>query len=326
LPNRDIEIYADFYDDGDCNAAAGIHRYMGLIGISKGAILLPLDLFYRMFSHPLVMSGIGNSRAERRGPAHDEGIVEDYDVLAAKRIKAGRSPLPKPPLDSTRQAVATICIDLTWGFIVMHELVHLLHGHVEYLRQSRGLSCLLEILQSRQIPSLSTDDLDFQTLEFWADEKAMTVVLRGLLGKSNGTDLQSIFPRPEDKLFLWSFAMFTLFRIWGLRIDPASLEGRKHPPTALRFHATMVGAAFDVSRHFSEVSEHAFWDSVYAGQREAEKGIAYCGAKRLVEEDVIGTRDPRVDAHCTALGRHFRDVLFGELKKYSFVELGPFPA
>jgi hypothetical protein len=53
--------------DGECNAAAGIFRYLGLIGLNKGLILLPLDLFCRMFSHPEVVKNLGNGSDERRG-------------------------------------------------------------------------------------------------------------------------------------------------------------------------------------------------------------------------------------------------------------------
>src|SRR5208282_2939798 len=153
IPGRNIEIYADFVDDGTCNAMAGIHNHLGLVGINKGAIMLPFEMFYRMLSHPLVWFGLGEEMPkERRGPQHSEGLPADYDELIDARKKARRSPLPKPPINPTRLAVAQTCIDLAWGFLVNHEIIHILHGHVEYLQKARGIPFILEIAQSQGLP------------------------------------------------------------------------------------------------------------------------------------------------------------------------------
>ena len=152
---------------------------------------------------------------EEMGPQHTEGLPNNYDTLIESRKKAGRSLLPVEPINPIRKSVAQMCIDIAWRFLVVHELIHILHGHVGYLQKTRSLQLILEITQSRQPTNLSNDDLDFQTIELWADSIACSVVLCGLLKQSHGPHLEEIFPKPEQRISLWSFAMFTLFRILG---------------------------------------------------------------------------------------------------------------
>ncbi|MDB5291996.1 MAG: hypothetical protein JWL69_3237 [Phycisphaerales bacterium] len=322
LPGREIEIYLDFLDDGTCNAAADLYGGMGFVGIHKGAIMLPLEMFHRMFSHPLVLPSIGNSRAERIGPQHSEGMPTDYDDLRELREKAGRSPLPKGAIDPTRRAVAQVCIDLAWGFVAIHELVHIFHGHVEYLYKSRGIPYLLEVFQATSgfSPQLSQDALDFQTLELWADGKAFSVILRGFLTESPDPFLQTIFPKPEGRLFVWSFAMSVLFRIWGMKIDPASL-GNTHPPTLIRLEMALLSVSDEVLSLFPELTEERFWDVIKAGQQEAERGIVYSGGDPLLPSDISGARDPRVISHVDQLVDHFENVLLHELKKSAYLKM-----
>jgi len=311
---RGIDVYADFIDDGRFNAVAGVVDGMGMVGIYKGAILLPFEMFYRMFSHPLVPQGLGQSQMERIGPQHSEGLTEDYDELVEARRRAGRQVLPRPPLDGTRQGVAMTCCDLVWGFIVWHELIHILHGHVEYAFAAKRMSVIREVSHAAWTAACQ-GDIDCQALELWADSKAVSIVLRGLLLKSD----VPAFPRPQDKVFIWTFAMFTLFRIWGLAINPQALGG-SHPPTAMRFEMAIHGGVADALAIWPEPSED-LWQAVYAGEAEAEKAIRYCGGEQLLPDRLIGTRDPRVKEHRHVLCEHLRMVLVPELRRYSHVPL-----
>jgi hypothetical protein len=317
---RNIEIYVDFFDDGTCDAVADIHGCMGLIGVNKGAVLLPVEMFHRMLTHPLVMPGIGDARSERIGPQHREGMPRDYDSLIKDRQKAKRSPFPKRPVDPQRQRVSQNCMEIVWSFVAIHELVHIVHGHIRYIRAVRGLSCVLGGLKSFKTTELSQDDLDFQAIELAADRTAASVVLNTILNKNNAPELHSLFPNPEDKIRLWSFAMYTLFRIWGLEIDPANLRGHTHPPALIRYEMVMANAHIDISRKLPELDDR-FVDLVKDGQEEAEKGIVYSGAKRISPEDIVGTHDDRVTSHLNALVNHLDNVISPKLQDYAYIQL-----
>jgi hypothetical protein len=87
LPGRSIEVYADFTDDPSCNAVAGIYKSVGLIAMNKGSIMLPVEMFFNMFSHPLVLPEIGWSKRERICPQHRAGLLTDYDDLVSRRLR-----------------------------------------------------------------------------------------------------------------------------------------------------------------------------------------------------------------------------------------------
>jgi hypothetical protein len=318
LPNRGINIHADFIDDGTCGAFAGVEDGIGLIAIHRGMVLLPLDIFNRMLSHPLILAGIGDSRRERIGPQHREGLPEDYDDLVELRRRAGRSEHTKPPDCPRRKAVAWVCAELAWRFIAMHEMIHILHGHVEYLQGVYSIPFIGRPMRAIRSLPLTRGDLDAQSLELWADGKAAQVILSGLLTKTPNpiaglTDVR-------ERLFLWSFVIYTLYRMWGLTVDPSDLRGKSHPPTAVRFDMAIGGACLEVAKTIPEIGDD-FYRVTDGGQREAEKAIAYCGGARLLPEDLAGVNHPLVDAHLDALVTHHEHVLCSEMQKYSHVEL-----
>lgn len=318
LPNRSIEIHFDYINDGRCNAGAGIHKGVGLIGMNKGAILLPIEMFYKMLSHPEIWPWGGNPKKERRGGRHSEGMPINYDELIHQRKLLGRKAVPQPPVDPTRKIIAECCAEIVWSFLILHETVHICHGHVGYLQRTRNIPAILHV--SRSPSPLSIFDLDFQSLELWADSKAVSVVLRGLLLKTHSSDLDSVFQTQMSKIFLWSFAIHSLFRLWGIAIDPSDLTGYTHPPTLLRLELALSAASVEIENEFPDL-KGCFWEAIHDGQREAEKGFVYCGAEPITVDDLIGSKDPRVNDHCNALLDHHEKVLIEELKKYTFVSL-----
>ena len=142
-----------------------------------------------------------------------------------------------------------MCMEIVWSFLALHEIIHIVHGHVGYLYAARGTPIYLQPI-SISSKSIAANDLDYQAVELWADNKAIAIVLRGLLLKSDDERLQAIFPEPDHKVFLWTFAVFTLFRILGISVDPSNLKGHSHPPTAAQFQMAITGAYTEIAQSF----------------------------------------------------------------------------
>jgi hypothetical protein len=282
--NRGIDVYADFIDDGTCNGFAGVHDGLGVVAIPKGTVLLPVEIFYRMFSHPLVLIELGNSMEEQIGPQHREGLPGDYDELIALRRRENRTVLPRIPANSERMKLAHLCAQVTWRFIVMHEISHVVHGHVQYLQSVQGVPFMSEVFGAISPSRVSRTELDRQTMELWADAMAAKVVLAGLLTQS--PRVAELLQDTRERLFIWSFAMFALFRLWGLEIDPSDLKGR-HPPNAMRYSLLMTGPCYDIAAPIPELRDQ-YWSIVTAGQREAERAIVLVGEAELLPQDVLG--------------------------------------
>jgi hypothetical protein len=317
---KHIQIYPNFIDRPQCNARADVYKSKGLIGLYKGLVLLPIDLFLRMFSHPSFLKGVGDTTNERWSPQHGEGVWNDFDVLIEKRKREGRPPLyPKPPVDPTRRRLAEVCADIVWRFLAFHEMVHILHGHLDYVYDTYATRFIANAARPMAMP-ISRQDLDVQALELWADAVAARGSLANLLRTSENTGAYSVVTDDRQKLFLWSLSLFTLFRLWGFEIDPMLLSGT-HPPNPVRF-ALLADGGCDFTRLFPAIGDDdAYSNIVRQGQAAAEQGIAYCGGARLQYEHVKGIDDPLVAAHCNALLDHYHKILVPELTERAYIKV-----
>lgn len=121
LPNRSIDVHLDFIDKGTCNAFACVHNSMGFIGLNRGLILQPRDLFFRMFSHPEFLIDIGDRPQERRTAQHNDGVPDNYDDLIELRRNAGRPIHAAPPTSGPRLRMARVCMDLVYRYLAAHD-------------------------------------------------------------------------------------------------------------------------------------------------------------------------------------------------------------
>jgi hypothetical protein len=313
LPGREIEIYTDFTGKGWCNAAAWIREDHGLIAIAKGAVLLPLELFCRMLSHPAVLTMVGDPKLERIGPQHAEGLPDNYDELVARRRNANQALLWRNPNCPDRNAVAQLMYDLVQRFVAIHEITHIVYGHIGYLQQRGHVACLLEIQHS----AVSKANRDLQVMEISADDAAAYTVMNQFVNNPDRHKPGARLPDARTRLFLWSFAMHSLFRLWDFTIDPTDLDD-DHPPTPVRFAVLTGGTWRDVAHTIPEIGDE-YADIVIAGGREAEKAIRYCGGTPLRPEDVVD--DPRVEAHMNDLFIHHDDVLIHEFMKHAHIKI-----
>jgi hypothetical protein len=318
-PGRNIDLFLDFVDDGFPNGAADIFEDLGVIYLTTGTVMLPLEIFCNMFSHPHVLPHIGNWQREIDGPQHEEGIFSDYHSLLDRRKAQKRSPWPTPPQERVRFQLMQLCCEVVWGFINLHEITHIVHGHVNFIQSLRQSALPLHAVSASSKSASVRGDLVLQAIETWADNMAINVSLGGFLAKSDNRFLQEFFPSSEDRAFIWSFAIYTFFRIWELKIDPTNLWGH-HPPTALRFQMAMY-CAEEVAASKGNLEKEKFRSAAISGLREAEKAIVSCGGKRIVKEESIGIDDPRVHAHHETIADYFDRVLRVELPKYAFVKM-----
>jgi hypothetical protein len=240
-----ILINPNFIDAPSCNAEADVYKSMGMIGLYKGLVLLPIDLFLRMFSHPDFLRSEGNPRNELRSAQHSDGVINDYDALIEKR-KRGRRPLhPIAPRDPTRRRLAGVCADIVWRFIAWHEMVHILHGHVGYLNHKYSRRFSAKAARTITVPPLSPEDLDFQAIELWADSYGAMASLRNLLTVPDSAGAYAAITNDRQRLFLWSLSLFTLFRLLGFEIDPLNLRNSNYPPNPVRFALLADGECAD---------------------------------------------------------------------------------
>jgi hypothetical protein len=227
------EVYFDFIDNSSFNALADVVGDVGLIALFYGAAMLPFDMFLRMLNHPSVLQRIGDSTIERVNPHHLDGLVLDIQDLREQRAINGYPVNATVARNESRTSFAFFSFIIAFDFLFCHELMHIMRGHLDYSQRDLGLPFMLE---AAQVTS-ARDPITSQALECDADMGAATSCLHNLLspGKFRFPEtFRPILDTPEKSLFVWHFAIASIFYLWGVKIDPARLGTYSHPPPAMR--------------------------------------------------------------------------------------------
>ncbi|HEY1685256.1 MAG TPA: hypothetical protein VGG19_10870 [Tepidisphaeraceae bacterium] len=324
IPGRNIDIYCDYIDDGTCNAIADIYQplQVGIVALHKGLILLPIDTFYKMLSHPLCLYELDNGGHESSLAQHNEGIQKDWDDLIRLRKHNKRSNYALTPLSIMRKRIAEFCAELCWDFITIHEIIHIVHGHVEYCYTNIGAIPFVSNAKYAASNATSLSSKDTQTIEWWADDKATAVIFGGLLKTKKDPDINEFFPTLEQRIFIWSFAMYTFFRIWGLEVNQYELLTRSHLPQTVRY-ALMLFCAKSLIIKWGTVSAETFDEQVRKGQISAENAIRCIGGPSISPSEIVGWNDPVIRDRLKILNEHFEDVVFPKImdRKFAYVPL-----
>lgn len=125
--NKSQLVHFDYIDNPHLNAVAfiGDHNF---IGLNFGTIIIIYDYYFRLLADPSLFQDVGNALAEKTSS------------------REASSPLAKKPNDPYRRALA---VHFAWhaiDFIVVHEVAHLLNGHVGLLKELTTCSFLEELV------------------------------------------------------------------------------------------------------------------------------------------------------------------------------------
>ncbi len=237
-------IYFDFIDNWRFDARA--IRYDGryFIGITRGAVATLVMLFDRMLADPQVLPFIGTSEEE----VADLPLLPDLGTDFVQSVASVPTfPRPQSPL---RQGTARRLTELALDFLTAHEFAHIANGHLDYyIAANQGSLAINEVGGATWASGNSESALISQTMEMDADGTAVLLSLvsewgrvTGLLPRP-GPEWNYIYSRPGMVSLQWSWAVYTLFRIFGdvrLTDEEVTLED-DHPSPRLR--AVMIQQA-----------------------------------------------------------------------------------
>jgi hypothetical protein len=282
-------IYFDYVDNPRLNAFAFYYpdTKSGFICVHTGAVRLIFDLFYRLLSHPDVLTMIGNPSAESvKTHIYSEEISNDFDVACALRGASGDRFADVFPQDTRRRKYAEKLAEIALEFLVLHELSHLSAGHCEY-SQARGKSAPLLMELGPSLPTIAP--LTKQWFEYMADGCAAVITWIGRLNRltddekiargkyDSGTELVI----PERLLmFDWVFSVTFLFWMFDVDTDPNSLNTSQHPPA---FHRVVLANAhvFRALRlHDSEERQNDFEVARMEAARQVDKALTVISATK----------------------------------------------
>lgn len=226
-------IILNFIDNHTINACATKYKGHYLIGINIGTLEIINYMLLRAFAHPDVLSQFGNIKEETPPSKIFNAQIQTMDQL----IAAFDLTEAVAPVGSERRQLAMILTGDVMHYIVCHELIHIINGHVDYRNSKLGNYYLDE----DQHTILTEDQALFsQTLEMDADSIAMNIIFN--LNRFSIRHPEIIVPGCEfiyqneaDRLFLSCFSINFYWRLFGMNKPTfQSIKYSTHPSAAMR--------------------------------------------------------------------------------------------
>lgn len=202
------------------------------VGVYSGVFQALNGLFCSIMSNKKILIKIGQPKEE----VDHTPLPHDYlDVLTNPTV------LQFEPECVVRRSWAEDCTKQALRFLARHELVHMAHGHLDYLAAQGGTSYFAEVGWNA---STGLAIFERQVLEFDADCCAALwwcgVFLERWFAQNGYTNIRSISDQVVDMkiipeiaiaFFQWSFSVSALFRLFGdAGFDGDDLKANGYPP------------------------------------------------------------------------------------------------
>ena len=223
-------IYTDFVINPQFNAFAfKHHRYF--IAFHDGLPLVLLTVLYRLMADRQVFRHIGEPDQEAQSLP-----LFHLDFPDAPKLSMA-NPGAVVPTHSSRQIYAIHLSHLAFDFLTVHEIAHLAHGHVDYLRAERGLPYVSEL---EWMPNTPEGNMELQAMELDADSTAVRMIAhtaRANVAQRHtlSAAVAGLFSDPVQAVFDIAVAVCVIFRLFqDSRMQGVDLSGRSHPPRRWR--------------------------------------------------------------------------------------------
>lgn len=234
------DIHFDFISNSQVNAVAFKESRCYFIGFYAGTLMLLHQLVGRLLADGRIFPHIGNAAAERCD--WEPLPYFSRDALVMLDLES-----PRFPTDPARQQYAEFLEHQATMFLVGHELVHIVSGHVDYLnaRWQQPMTVELGGLTGQGENAL----IERQSLEHHADTRSIYSRIDSLRFTFTNPARQIPLWRPDAThavhlLADWAVSVNLIFHLFGdLRFIGALLEHTSHPPLAVR-RATCDGMAY----------------------------------------------------------------------------------
>ncbi|MEZ4827852.1 MAG: hypothetical protein R3C61_16435 [Bacteroidia bacterium] len=239
-----IDAFAARLDPSDPKL---IHHY--LISIFHGVFQNFFSLYWGLLSHPKILPDIGQPNDEHPPFVHNKGLLDfcfNFPEATNQMEEFGRTWVTSfYPEDRNRQIYAQILANLSIEYLFMHELSHILGGHIGYLmadKEKQGLFHFQPTILGSAAYHLNKGIPNIKVFEYEADLIAgglMASIVkfdRSLLGSF----LEQEVSPPQDMYQALALAILILFHLFQ-EIRISYKKPQPYPEPDIRFWAAYGG-------------------------------------------------------------------------------------
>ena len=238
------------------NACTALTGGQGYIGLNWGMCGLIFLVFNRMLAHPEVLKDVGHSSKEN---IRDRDLWFPPRSISELHDQIGKVEIPIPA-DEARWKYGQILLVTAFDFIVLHELAHLLNGHVALIQERAG-----KPMRNGEAPGV--DPLLRQCLEMDADCFAVAQFM-GFLGDpaypaSNGASAEML-------VFELVFSVYSMLRLDGFGEYSGSTH---HPSPGIRRVMILDTIGTWIDKLQGKVDAESLRSAVLRAVRESERAF-----------------------------------------------------
>lgn len=209
------EIYLDLIANSTLNACVTKQDDVYYIGINYGGLYIISDLFFRMLSCPDVLPEFGDVSKEITRKIPNAQITDLRQLYLAKH-----SDETDTPIDPTRTELAKLLTLFCVNFMSAHEYGHISLGHIDHLLSIKPTAIFFEGIEDTLPTGISPIFQQIKELE--ADSFTIGFALNMIRGYTNigekmAPELYEKLKNFETRLYLWHFAVYTFWRVFGAR-------------------------------------------------------------------------------------------------------------
>lgn len=325
-------IYFDFIDDWEFNARTIPYDGRYFIGVTRGAVATLGVLFDRMLADPQVLPFIRDPEEE----VADLPLLPDIGTDFIQSVASVPTfPRPRSP---ARRGTARRLAELALDFLTAHEFTHIANGHLDYLQTTQGSLAIDEVSGATGASRNSESALSNQNMEMDADVAAVYLTLvnewsrvTGLL-PIPGPEWDYIYSRPGIVTLQWSWAVGSLFRLFGdARLSEGGATLELHPRPRLR--SVMIQQAaervpipegLDTHPAFQGHGEDHKIPTIIAGHRDVEKIFSQLTGQPAATEGIDDAWGEVGKSQMNRLQDHWRTKLKEELLEFAYQPLSDY--
>jgi hypothetical protein len=313
------EIHLDFILNGKINALAFRSHDRYFIGIYTGTLFMLRSVIGRMLSDARLFRFAGDAKSERDDLGPLTGYVPDAEVMYKKEALS-------TPRDRARRDYAAFLQDQALLFLIGHELTHILHGHIDYLRTKRGEKVTVELEWLGD-----TDEegrLERQCMEVDADRRSIASRIDSMrVGLKSGMEqIVSWRPKQEDPglmIFDWAVSIHILFRLFGdLRFSQVDPAKSAYPSLALRHAICEAAAVQAIDLTWDPLLQSSAVRGLVLARLETELSFARTLGEEFDAADMVRQRMANLNReHGDKIAMYWNQTLADRLEPFSYERL-----